>query len=270
MRVGGFHPGGQALQVRLEPARTQRQIFHLGLDPQEFIADESQRGIRGEVEALVRVAQEQAAHGQLASGLEAPQVFLHQRGEAGVQAYLGIQLSAHADALLQGEGLCQGGEVHGRFGMEVDDGISQQVGHLGIGQDVGVYALELQDFQVGVGGLLAHQVHLSVEVGLEVVHPIGQAVIVGGDVVELDFQGGQRHLAFAIESFQGAFHQDFASGLDRFFLQHAFGNHVQHGFHGRCVQAIGQIHVESVCGGVAAEGAFHVQFRAVDVQAGVM
>lgn len=130
--------------------------------------------------------------------------------------------------------------------------------------------LNCRIFQVGVGGLLAHQVHLSVEVGLEVVHPIGQAVIVGGDVVELDFQGGQRHLAFAIEPFQGAFHQDFASGLDRFFLQHAFGNHVQHGFHGRCVQAIGQIHVESVCGGVAAEGAFHVQFRAVDVQAGVV
>ena len=86
--------------------------------------------------------------------------------------------------------MCQCGQVDGGTGVEADVGVAQQVVHAGVGQDVGMGALEVQDFQVGVGGLFFHQVDLPEEVGGYFIDAVRHSLVVGRGLVDVHRQRG--------------------------------------------------------------------------------
>ena len=131
-------------------------------------------------------------------------------------------------------------------------------------------ALEVQDFQVGVGGLFFHQVDLPEEIGGYFIDAVRHSLVVGRGLVDVHCQRGQGHASFAVKAFQRTVDGDFALGVEAFFLEDALGNEADDRLQRGSVQAVLQVDVGRALHGVASQGAFQVKFQSVDVQQGVV
>ena len=96
------------------------------------------------------VANDNLLHLYLAAYLYTPKILFPDRREAAAQFHIGIQLAIEKNPFLERESLRQGSKVYRRMGIERNVGVSQQVIDTGIGKNVGMGSLEMENTKVEV------------------------------------------------------------------------------------------------------------------------